>query len=276
MSDGVRDEVRSARPSGTLTGKAVLVSGVGAGLGRATAEAALQAGAHVVLGDLNGESLAEIARDLDPSGTTVAHQRTDISSKLDCQGLVRLARERFGQLDAVVHVAAMDSVFGGLLDGDMDEFALVMDVNLRGTLELTRAAAPLLMERPTSSVVVVGSTASVRMGLAEGNLAYGASKGALVTAVRHLARELGPSGVRVNTVSPGWKWGPVLEGYFEDQAARAGISLQQAVDVVSSQLALRRLPDDHDVAAVITFFCSDAARSVTGQNLFVDGGEIWH
>ena len=276
MSDGVRDGVRSAWPSGSLTGKAVLVSGVGAGLGRATAEAALQAGAHVVLGDLDGESLAEIAGDLDPIGTTVAHQRTDISSPSDCQGLVRLARERFGQLDAVVHVAAMDSVFGGLLDGDMDEFTSVMDVNLRGTLELTRAAAPLLMEQPTSSVVVVGSTASVRMGMEEGNLAYGASKGALVTAVRHLARELGPSGVRVNTVSPGWKWGPVLEGYFTDQAARAGISLQQAIEGVSSQLALRRLPDDHDVAAVITFFCSDAARSITGQNLFVDGGEIWH
>ena len=158
----------------------------------------------------------------------------------------------------------------------MQEFVSVVDVNLRGTLEMTRAAAPQLMKRETSSVVVVGSTASVRMGMDEGNLAYGASKGALVTAVRHLARELGPAGVRVNTVSPGWKWGPVLERYFQEQAARANISVDQVIDAVSSQLALRRLPDDDDVAAVIAFFCSDAAGSITGQNLFVDGGEIWH
>jgi NAD(P)-dependent dehydrogenase (short-subunit alcohol dehydrogenase family) len=260
----------------TLPGKVVLISGAGPGLGRATARAALSAGASVVLGDLDEESPAAITREFDPGGARTAFLRADISRPSDCQALVDTARDRFGGLDAIVHVAATDSVFGGLMDGNLDDLAAVMAVNVRGTLELTRAAVPLLSERVTSSVVVVGSTASVRQGLAEGNLAYGASKGALVTAVHHLACELGPAGIRVNTVSPGWKWGPILERYMRAKAERAGVELSAVVESVSSKLALRRLADDDDVAAAIVFFCSDGARSITGQTLFVDGGEIWH
>jgi NAD(P)-dependent dehydrogenase (short-subunit alcohol dehydrogenase family) len=260
----------------TLSGKVVLISGVGPGLGRATARAAMQAGARVVLGDLREDSLTRIAQELDPSGTRTAYLQADISSPADCRALAEMAKDRFGQLDAVVHVAANDAVFGGLMNGDLGDLAAVMEVNVRGTLELTRAAVPLLGERTTSSVVMVGSTASVQQGLPAGNLAYGTSKGALVTAVHHLAHELGPFGIRVNTVSPGWKWGPALERYMRAEAERAGVELNVIVESVCSGLALRRLADDDDVAAVIVFFCSDGARSVTGQTLFVDCGEIWH
>jgi NAD(P)-dependent dehydrogenase (short-subunit alcohol dehydrogenase family) len=267
---------REASTAVTLSDKVILISGVGPGLGRATARAALEAGARVVLGDLRGDSLTGIAGELDPSGARTAYLQADISLPSDCRALVDMARDRFGKLDALVHVAATDSVFGGLMDGNLEELSAVMEVNLRGTLELTRVAVPLLRERATSSVVMVGSTASVRQGLSAGNLAYGASKGALVTAVHHLASELGPLGIRVNTVAPGWKWGPVLERYMRAEAERAAVELDVIVESVSSKLALRRLPDDDDVAAVIAFFCSDGARSITGQTLFVDCGEIWH
>jgi len=260
----------------TLSDKVVLISGVGPGLGLATARAALAAGARVVLGDLREESLADIAQQLDPSGSRTAYARADISVPSDTQALVKTAKDKFSRLDAVVHVAANDAVFGGLLEGDLDQLSAVMDVNVRGTLELTRAAVPMLREQETSSVVVIGSTASARQGLDVGNLAYGASKGALVTAVHHLAHELGPLGIRVNTVAPGWKWGPVLERYLRAEAERTGVELDAVVESVSSRLALRRLPTDDDVAAVIVFFCSDASRAVTGQTLFVDSGEIWH
>lgn len=260
----------------TFSGKVVLISGVGPGLGRATARAALDAGATVVLGDLRGDALAGVAAELDPGGARTAYRQADISRPSDCQALADTAKDRFGRLDALVHVAANDAVFGGLMNGDLADLAAVMEVNVRGTLELTRAAVPLLRERATSSVVMVGSTASVRQGLPAGNLAYGASKGALVTAVHHLACELGPLGIRVNTVAPGWKWGPVLERYMRAEAERAGVELGTVVESVSSELALRRLATDDDVAAVIAFFCSDGARSVTGQTLFVDCGEIWH
>ena len=260
----------------TLSGKVVLISGVGPGLGRATARAALKAGASVVLGDLRGDSLGIIAQEIDPGGARTVCQQADISLPSNCQALVDTARARFGGLDGLVHVAANDSVFGGLMNGNLEDLAPVMEVNVRGTLELTRAAVPLLRERPTSSVVMVGSTASVRQGLAAGNLAYGASKGALATVVHHLASELGPFGIRVNTVAPGWKWGPVLERYMRSEAERAGVDLTTVVESVSSTLALRRLATDDDVAAAIVFFCSEGARSITGQTLFVDCGEIWH
>ena len=94
----------------TLSGKVVLISGVGPGLGRATARAALEAGASVVLGDLRGDSLGVIAQELDPGGAKTVWQQADISLPSSCQALVDTARARFGGLDGLVHVAANDSV----------------------------------------------------------------------------------------------------------------------------------------------------------------------
>ena len=85
-------------------------------------------------------------------------------------------------------------------------------------------------------------------------------------------RELGPRGIRVNTVSPGFKWGPVLEQALQEQAAARGVDVEAVIAPIRGALALGRIPTDADVADAVVFFCSDLSRSITGQTLYVDGG----
>ncbi|MBK7951674.1 MAG: SDR family oxidoreductase [Deltaproteobacteria bacterium] len=132
---------------GLLEGRVVLVSGVGPGLGRSVAKAVLREGGSVALGDLDGARAAEIRRELDPGETRSAVAALDITSGDSCDALVELARARFGRLDGVVHVAALDHVVGGLMGGGLDDWDRTAEINVKGTMRMTKAAVPLLSER---------------------------------------------------------------------------------------------------------------------------------
>ncbi|KOV77303.1 MULTISPECIES: SDR family oxidoreductase [unclassified Streptomyces] len=122
-----------------LAGKTVVVSGVGAGLGHQVAAAVVRDGGNAVLGARTEANLAKSAAGIDPEGTRTAFRATDITDEGQCEALAALARERFGGIDAVVQVAAWDSYFGGLEDADFTTWRSVVDVNLLGTLRMTRA-----------------------------------------------------------------------------------------------------------------------------------------
>jgi NAD(P)-dependent dehydrogenase (short-subunit alcohol dehydrogenase family) len=262
----------SRQPVGALDGKAILISGVGPGLGREVARRALAAGARVVLGDLDGERVRAIAADIGAGDGDAIAVEANISSWSACEELVSAARSTFGRLDGLVHVAALDTPVGGLLDGDLDDWTAVADVNVKGTLQLTKAAVPLLRDSGNGSIVMVGSIAAA--GPVEGvvQLAYGMSKAALAAGAYYLSRELGPLGIRVNTIAPGWKWGPTLEDGLQRMAAETGVAIETMVAPVREQISLRRFATDAEVADSIVFMMSDAARAITGQTVYVDGG----
>jgi NAD(P)-dependent dehydrogenase (short-subunit alcohol dehydrogenase family) len=132
-----------------------------------------------------------------------------------------------------------------------------------------------LMQATGGSIVLIASTAVARPRRTRLNMAYGMSKAALVTSTYYLAEELGPTGLRTNTIAPGWKWGPVVAGYFEQSAAEQGVPVEQLVDTVTEELSLRRMATDGDVANASVFFLSDMSRSITGQTIFVDGGHVF-
>ena len=256
----------------SLTGKVVLVSGVGPGLGESTARAVVRGGGAGVLGDLDGDQVAEISDRVDPQGDRVASLVCDIADPVQCEKIVALARDRFGRLDAIVHVAAYSDAVGGLLDGDLDDWDTVARVNVKGTLQLTKAAVPLLRSSGGGSVVFIGSIAAIHSVEGVPQLAYGMSKAALVSATHYLAHELGPEGIRVNTISPGWKWGATLEKAIGSRAAEQGLSVEEFMAPVRAGHPLRRYTNDEEVSNTIAFFCSDLAPSITGQVLYVDGG----
>src|ERR1700674_4093996 len=131
---------------GILDGKVFIVSGVGPGLGRAVAATALDEGAGVVLGDIDAGRVSAIREALDPSGTRAVALEADIAAETTADALVAAAADRFGRLDGIVHVAAIDYIVGGLLDGDLDDWTRAADVNVKGTLRLTKAAVPALTE----------------------------------------------------------------------------------------------------------------------------------
>jgi NAD(P)-dependent dehydrogenase (short-subunit alcohol dehydrogenase family) len=251
----------------------MVVSGVGPGLGREIVAVAVREGASVMMGARREENLEAIAGELDPSGERVAWHRTDISDPAACAGLVDAAVEQFGRLDSLVNCAALDTVFGGLEDADFDAWRQTFDVNVFGTLRVCEAAIPHLRERG-GSIVFIGSQATYWPQLMQ--MAYASSKGALTTAMYYLAKELGPSKIRVNTVVPTWMWGPPVEGYVDMTAKGTGVSRDEVIAGITKNMPLGEIPADEDVAEVVAFFASDRARMVSGQALFVNAGEFPH
>jgi NAD(P)-dependent dehydrogenase (short-subunit alcohol dehydrogenase family) len=256
-----------------LSGKTVVVSGVGAGLGRQVAAAVVRDGGNAVLGARTEANLAKSAAEIDPDGAHTAYRATDVTDEEQCAALAELARERFGRIDAVVHVAAWDSCFGGLEDADFTTWQSVIDVNLLGTLRMTRACLPAL-KACGGSVVFIGTQSAVAAPSQVRQAAYAASKGALTSAMYSLARELGPYRIRVNTVLPGWMWGPPVRAYVRFTARTEGVPEAEVLERLSGRMALPELASDADVADAVVFLASDRARAITGQSLLVNAGEL--
>lgn len=257
-----------------LDGKVVLVSGVGPGLGASTSRAVLNAGGRVVMADAVGDRVTQIRDQLDPSGDRTMAVPCDILSEVDCRAVAEAVKDRFGALHGVVNVAAVDNSAGGLMDNALGEWPRVHAVNVEGTLRLTRAVVPLMTESGGGSVVIIGSTAAVRPRRGQLRLAYAMSKAALGSATRYLAEELGADRIRVNIVSPGFKYGPVVEGFFSAEAQRQGVEISEVMSEYLDELALPDFATDDDVANTAAYFISDWSRSVTGQTLYVDGGFV--
>ena len=258
-----------------LAGKTVVISGVGEGLGRETALVAAREGGNVVLGARTESTLAAVADDVKEQGGQAAVLRTDISRADDCQALVDLALETFGQVDGLINVAAMDTVFGGLgaADADFADWRALFDVNLFGTLTLTRCALPAL-QQASGAVVFVSSQTQHHPPTEALQMAYASSKMALTGAMRHLAHEVGPQGVRVNEVAPGWMWGPPVEGYVKMLADAAGITPEAQLEQMTAHMPLRRMATDGEVAESLVFFSSPRSAGITGQTLLINAGEV--
>ena len=255
-----------------LENKTVVVSGVGPGLGREIAAVALRDGANVVLGARTERRLAESAAALDPSGRRVAHCATDIDDPEQCERLMRTALDRFGGLDAVVQVAAYETISSTVESTLPDDWRRSFDTNVVGTVQVVRAAAPHLKARGGGAIVLIGTQAMWLPQMPQ--LAYAASKGALLSAMYYMVKELGPDKIRVNMVVPTWMWGPPVQMYVKWQADQRNVPEEAIVREIAGHMPLGQIPADEAVAAAVAFFCSDRARMITGQTLMVNAGEL--
>ncbi len=255
-----------------LQGKTVVVSGVGPGLGREIAAAALRDGANVVIGARTEPRLKDLAAELEPSGTRIAYQRTNIRERRDCDALLHTAADRFGGVDAVVQVAAFELISSTLDGTSADDWRRSLDTNVIGSVQIVQAAAPHLRARGGGAVVLIGTQAMYKPQMPQ--MAYAASKGALLSAMYYMARELGPDKIRVNMVVPTWMWGPPVQVYVKWQAQERGVPEDEVVRDITSNMPLGEIPADEAVADAVIFFCSDRARMITGQTLMVNAGEL--
>ncbi len=255
-----------------LEGKTVVVCGVGPGLGREVAEKALRDGARVVMASRTAAKLEAIAKELDPSGERVACVPTDLTDEAQCVALADAAVARFGALHALVQVAALDAVFGSFEDAPLEDFARAYDTNVLGPIRLARAVRSAMKQAGGGSIVLVGSQAMLLPQTPQ--IAYGASKGGLLSAMYYMAKELGPDRIRVNMVVPTWMWGPPVEAYVKMTAKQQGVGEDEVVAGITANMPLGEIPLDDDVAEVICFFASDRARMVSGQKLLVNAGEL--
>ena len=255
-----------------LEGKTLIVSGVGTGLGSEIARCAVRDGANVMLAARTATTLEGLASELDASGARVATCPTDITDEAQCQALVRATAERFGGVDALAQVAAIDGVFGGLDEVTPELVERVMQTNYTASLQVARAAAAEMKRGGGGSIVLIGSQSSFLPLVPQ--IVYASSKGALRTAMYFMAKELGADRIRVNTVVPTWMWGPPVEGFLKARAEERGISLEEAIGEITSQFCIPEIPKDDDVAEAVVFLASDRARMITGQYLLVNSGEL--
>ncbi|HEX4218112.1 MAG TPA: SDR family oxidoreductase, partial [Acidimicrobiales bacterium] len=214
------------------------------------------------------------ANEVEGAGAKAAYLRTDITNEAECQALIDLASSTYGRLDGLINIAAFDAAFGGLQTaGDFGEWRQVFDVNLFATLNLTRCALPALKDSGGSVVFVSSQTQHHPPPLAL-QMAYAASKAAITGAMRHLAQEVGPDGIRANEVAPGWMWGPNVEMYVNMLADQRGVEAGVVLAEMTAPFPLRRMATDAEVAESLVFFASPRSNGITGQTLLINAGEV--
>ncbi len=256
-----------------VEGKVIATSGVATGLGKTIATVALRDGARVFLGARTRSTLERVALEIDASGERVGFFRVDINDRERCRGFAAAAVQKFGRVDALVNLAALDNAFGGIQDSEPDEWRPTLETNVVGTLQLTKEVVPHLVDAGGGAIVFIGSQASYHPQIQQ--LAYAASKAALSTAVRYLAKDLGPQKIRVNTVVPTWMWGQAVEDYLASSAAERGETVETLVAEITASMALPEIPTEADVAEAVLFLASDRARAITGQALLVNAGQLY-
>lgn len=257
-----------------LKDKTAIVSGVGPGLGKEIALAFAREGANVALGARTESYLEEVQGEIEALGRRAVHVRTDITEQEQCDALAAATLDAFGAIDVLVHNAFAPDVFQLFEDVDLAAWRHIMDVNLFGSLQLTKAVLPAMKQQGSGSIVFVNSMIMRKVLPLQGG--YATSKGALMTAAQVLAKELGPHKIRVNSIVPGWMWGPSVEGYFKMMESQTGKSMQDSYDEIASQIPLGEIPPDDDCANAAVFFASDMSSVITGQSLDVNGGEVFH
>ncbi|MDI6097374.1 SDR family oxidoreductase [Actinoplanes sp. NEAU-A12] len=253
-----------------LAEKVVLVAGVGPGLGQAVALRAAQQGAAVVLAARTPKILEDLAGKIGDRALAVP---ADLSDETAVRRLIDRALEAFGRIDVLVHNAFTMPPMRSLGKVDLDDLRAGLNGNVLTALRVIRLATPALIES-RGAVVVVNSAVLRHSRRPFGP--YKVAKAALLAATQNLASELGPKGVRVNSVAPGWIWADQLRGWFEFQAAQRGVPARQIYDEVAATIDLRRLPEPDEVADAIVFLASSLARGVTGACLDVNCGEFHH
>lgn len=249
-----------------LAQRTALVTGAGNGIGRAIATALGHEGARILIADMhNAEASAAemVAAGIDAHGITM-----NVTSEEDVARMAEVASERFGGLDILVNNAA---IFSTLMPKPLEqisaaEWRQVMDVNTLGVFLVTKAALPLLKQSPAPRIINLCSGVAFK-----GNalyLHYVASKGAILSMTRALARELGPHNILVNAIAPGFTLSENVE------SNDALMSMVRGPSIAGRALARDMYPADLVGAAV--FFAGPDCGFITGQTLVIDGGAYFH
>jgi NAD(P)-dependent dehydrogenase (short-subunit alcohol dehydrogenase family) len=238
-------------------GKVAVVTGAASGIGLATVRRLLDGGAKVVGGDLNEETLNDVAKELGDGFTPVVG---DVSSESDIEELVATATSEHGRLDAGFNVAGIGDV-APIVEMTEELWDRVLSVNLKGVFFAIKHEARAMLEGG-GAIVSVASINSFQP--AAGIAAYSTAKAGVEMLTRQAAIELGEHGIRVNAISPGIVSTPLTTFMTETPTIR---------DAYLGTIPMGRLGDPDDIAAAATFLASDDAGWVSGANLVVDGAE---
>jgi NAD(P)-dependent dehydrogenase (short-subunit alcohol dehydrogenase family) len=257
-----------------VTQRIAIVSGIGPGLGRSIALGLVRDGATVVLAARTEARLDEVAGEVRAMGGEALCVVTDLTSGDDRVRLIERAVDTYGRIDVLVNNAFSMGPMTPMLETGVESWREAFEVNVFATMDLTLGVVRVMEGQGTGSIVMISSQAIRRTAPRRG--AYAASKSALLAAANVLANEVGPMGIRVNSVVPGQIWADQLRTFYEEVAARRGVDVQTVVDGVARDMALRRIPLADEIADAVIYLASDRASAITGQALDVNGGNWFH
>ncbi len=246
-----------------LRGRVAVVTGGSRGIGKAIVELLSARGAHVVVNYVkNQEAAAATLSAARARGVEALAVRADVGNPLEAQQLMAAAIEHFKRVDILVCNAG---IWEGAPLEEMSEelWDRTMQINLKGTWTVCRAVVPQMKKQQSGKIVILTSTAGQR---GEANFSnYAASKGAQIAFTKSLAEELGPWGINVNAVAPGW---------VDTEMTTQALGDARQRQAITNTIPLRKIATPEDIAAPVAFLCSDWARHITGEILNVNGGAV--
>lgn len=242
-----------------LDGETAIVTGAAQGIGRAVAERLGAAGANVVLADVQGEKVAEVAENLREADVRSEPVECDVTDLSDTERLAARARERFDTVEMLVNNAGVLTK-GPFTDMTPKDWARVVDVNLTGTFNCSHSVVPEMVKQGEGRIVNVSSMAGRNISY-QNAANYTASKWGVIGLTKHMARDLAPD-IRVNTVCPGATLTPL---------ARSTLTPEER-EAAAADIPLERWADPEDQAEGVHYLLSPASSYVTGTVLEIDGG----
>jgi NAD(P)-dependent dehydrogenase (short-subunit alcohol dehydrogenase family) len=247
-----------------LDGKIAVISGAAGprGIGLATARRFAKHGARVAILDLERAGPAAVARELGEGHIGLV---CDVTVREDCRRAADAALEAFGRIDILINNAGISQPLK-VMEIDDAAWDAVIDVNLRGVLNLSQALIPHLRERKQGAIACMSSVSAQRGGGIFGGPHYSAAKAGVLGLAKAMARELGPDGIRVNCVTPGLIQTDITGGKLTDEMRQ---------DIIKG-IPMGRLGDAIDVARVFLFLASDLSSYITGATIDVNGGMLIH
>lgn len=246
-----------------LAGKVAIVTGAGRdgkGIGRFVALALAREGADVVIADYVMDAAEAVAKEVRAIGRRAVAVRADVAKYEDAEAIVQKTLDEFGKVDILINNAGItrDALIPRMSEEDWD---LVINTNLKGTFNCTKAVAKPMLKQKSGKIVNVSSVMGIIGNVGQAN--YSASKAGIIGLTKTTARELGSRGINVNAVAPGF----IQTAMTED--------LPESVrENLNRQIPLQRLGTPEDVAGLIVFLCTEEASYITGQVINVDGGMV--
>ncbi|WP_211357047.1 SDR family oxidoreductase [Nocardioides rubriscoriae] len=258
-------------PQPLLKGKVLVLSGVGPGLGRALGEEAARMGADLVLVSRTERRLEKMAEVVRSHGGRALVVPTDITDEASRQALVEKSLEEFGRVDCLLNNAFGIPPMDPITTIKVEDLRAANETNVFAPLRLSALFADALAATH-GSVIMLNS--AVQFSSQPEYAGYKLSKGALAHLAHSLATELGPRGIRVNSVAPSYIYEDVNKAYFDWLASEAGTTHEDVYAEKAAPCDLKRLASPEEVARATLFLASDLASAVTGQTLTVDCGEF--
>lgn len=253
-----------------LEGKVIVISGVGPGMGQSLARIAAREGAKVAMGARNQAFLDEIAGEIRAAGGEVVARSTDVTDAGQCEALAHATLDAFGRIDGLVNSAYIHGNWTTVDHADPADWLKVLDVNCLGALRMAQAVLPAMKAQGDGAIVNVSTMSTVNPFPGEGG--YASGKGALNALTRHMAKDFGPHGIRVNATRMGWIGGKPVYDWIGREVA-AGRDRDEVIGEITARIPLNIIPPEEDCAKAVLFFLSDYAKVVSGASLDVNGGQ---